>query len=73
MPKVTQLAVTLENKPGALAQICSTLGKAGVNISAVLAPEIKVLSRNNLITFYVLACGGGWCSSIGERRDAVAS
>ena len=41
MPKVTQHAVTLENKPGALAQICSTLGKAGVNISAVLAPEIK--------------------------------
>jgi hypothetical protein len=41
MPKVTQLAVSFQNKPGALAQICSALGKAGVNISAVLAPEVK--------------------------------
>jgi hypothetical protein len=31
----------LQNKPGALAQVCSTLGKAGVNISALLAPEAK--------------------------------
>jgi predicted amino acid-binding ACT domain protein len=35
MPRVTQIAVTLQNKPGALAQLCSTLGDAGVNISAV--------------------------------------
>jgi len=41
MPKVVQLAVLLQNKPGALAQVCSVLGKAGVNISAVLAPEVK--------------------------------
>ena len=31
----------MQNKPGALAQVCSTLGKAGVNISALLAPEAK--------------------------------
>jgi hypothetical protein len=35
MPRVTQIVVTLQNKPGTLAQLCSTLGKAGVNISAV--------------------------------------
>jgi hypothetical protein len=33
--KVTQIAVTLQNKPGALAKLCSTLREAGVNISAV--------------------------------------
>ena len=31
----------MQNKPGALAQVYSTLGKAGVNISALLAPEAK--------------------------------
>jgi hypothetical protein len=41
MPKVTQIVVPLANKPGALAQLCSILGKAGVNITALLAPEIR--------------------------------
>jgi len=41
MAKVTQLVVALQNKPGALAHVCSTLGKAGVNISAVLAPDVR--------------------------------
>jgi hypothetical protein len=41
MPKVTQLAVALENKPGTLAKVCSTLGKEGVNVLAVFAPEIR--------------------------------
>jgi len=49
MPKVTQLAVTLESKPGALAQVCSALGEAGVNISAVLAPEIKGKGKVRLL------------------------
>lgn len=39
MAKVTQLAVSLPNKPGALAQLCSTLGRAGVNITAIVAAE----------------------------------
>ena len=39
MTKATQLAVSLPNKPGALAQFCSTLSKAGVNITALLTPE----------------------------------
>ena len=41
MPKVTQIVVTLESKPGTLAHLCSTLGKAGVNISAVMAPGVS--------------------------------
>lgn len=41
MPKATQLVVPLANKPGTLAYLCSTLGKAGVNITAIFAPEAK--------------------------------
>jgi hypothetical protein len=35
MPVVKQLAVTLENRPGALAQLCSELAKMAINIGAV--------------------------------------
>jgi len=49
MPKVTQLVVTAENKPGALAHVCSTLGQAGVNISAVLAAEIQGKGKLRLV------------------------
>ena len=49
MPKVTQLVVTLANKPGTLAPICSTLGKAGVNISALFAPEIRGRGKVRLL------------------------
>jgi hypothetical protein len=41
MPKVTQIVVPLANRPGALTQFCSTLAKAGVNITALLAPEMR--------------------------------
>jgi len=41
MPKVTQIVVTLRSKPGTLAHVCSTLGKAGVNISALMAPGVS--------------------------------
>jgi len=40
MLKVTQIVVTLQSKPGTLAHLCSTLRKAGVNISAVMAPGV---------------------------------
>lgn len=49
MPKVTQLAVTLENKPGTLAKVCSTLGKEGVNVLAVFAPEIRGKGKVRLL------------------------
>ncbi len=40
MAKVAQLTLTLQSKPGVLAQLCSTLAKAGVNIAALCAPEV---------------------------------
>ncbi len=40
MPKVTQLTLTLQSKPGVLAQVCSSLAKAGVNIAGLCAPEV---------------------------------
>jgi len=49
MPKVTQIAITLENKPGTIAQLCSTLGKAGVNIMTMLAPEIRGKGKVRLL------------------------
>lgn len=49
MPKVTQLVVTVENKPGVLAQIASTLGQADVNILAALAPEVKGKAKLRLV------------------------
>lgn len=49
MPKVTQLATTLANKPGTLAKICSTLGKEGVNVLAVFAAEIKGRGKVRLL------------------------
>ncbi len=39
MPKVQQLVVDLESKPGVLAKVCRTLAGAGVNITALCAPE----------------------------------
>lgn len=39
MSKTTQLTLTLASKPGVLAQIASTLSRAGVNITAVCAGE----------------------------------
>jgi hypothetical protein len=39
--KATQLVVPLANKPGTLAKLCSALGKDGVNIIAIFAPEAR--------------------------------
>ncbi len=36
---VTQLAVFLENRPGALARVCEALAKAGVNIHALTVSD----------------------------------
>lgn len=52
MPKATQLTVPLANKPGTLGKLCSTLGKAGVNIAALFVPDsrrtgkVRVLVEN---------------------------
>ncbi len=39
MPVVTQLSVMVENKRGALAEICTKLAEKAVNISGLMAPE----------------------------------
>jgi len=49
MPKITQITATLQNKPGTLAQLCSTLRDAGVNISAVAASEIRGRGKVRLL------------------------
>jgi hypothetical protein len=43
--KAVQLAVLLDNKPGTLAELCTVLGKAAVNIIAISAPEAKGKGR----------------------------
>lgn len=39
MPVATQFSVMLENKPGALARICSELAAKAVNIQAIMTSE----------------------------------
>ena len=39
MPKVTQLVLNLQSKPGVLANVAGVLGKAGVNIEGVCGAE----------------------------------
>jgi len=39
MAVVKQLSVVMENKRGALAELCSELAKAAVNIRAIMVPE----------------------------------
>lgn len=39
MPKVTQLVLNLQSKPGVLANVAGVLAKAGVNIEGVCAAE----------------------------------
>jgi hypothetical protein len=49
MPRVTQIAVTLQDKPGTLAQLCSILRDAGVNISAGDAAAIAGRGKVRLL------------------------
>jgi hypothetical protein len=49
MPKVTQIVVTLQNKPGTAAQLCSTLRDVGVNISALDAAAIAGRGKVRLL------------------------
>jgi len=39
MPKVTQLVMNLQSKPGVLANVAGVLSKAGVNIEGICASE----------------------------------
>jgi len=60
MPRATQLVIPLENRPGKLAYLCSTLGEAGVNITAILAPEGKKSGKVSLMV-----------EDMGRARDAL--
>lgn len=40
MPITTQLVISGQSKPGALARVTAVLGEAGVNIKAFSAPEV---------------------------------
>lgn len=50
MPIGKQLTVTLENKPGALAELCTELSKFAVNISAIMAPESRAQTPLRMVT-----------------------
>jgi len=49
MPKVTQLVLTLQSKPGVLATVCKALADAGVNIEALCAPEAPGKGKMRLL------------------------
>jgi len=53
VPIVKQLVVTLDNRPGALATLCSELAKVAVNIEAVQAGEAGPISPVRLIVSHV--------------------
>lgn len=50
MPISKQLTVVLENKPGALAELCTELSKYAVNISAIMAPESESQTPLRMVT-----------------------
>ena len=41
MPIATQFSVMLENKPGALAEICSELAAKAVNIQGIMTSDVR--------------------------------
>lgn len=66
MPIVKQLVVTLDNRPGALAILCSELAKVAVNIEAVQAGEAGPISPVRLIVSHVDAARKV-CDSLGLK------
>jgi hypothetical protein len=61
MAVTTELSVMLENKRGALAELCTGLAKVAVNIQALMAPEqagvapIRLVVNNLEVARKVLA------------------
>jgi hypothetical protein len=41
MPVVTQFSLSLENRPGVLAEVCSELAAKAVNIEAIMASDVR--------------------------------
>ena len=48
--KITQLSVFLENRPGRLSALCSTLGDAGVNLSTLMLSDNGEFGLLRLLT-----------------------
>ena len=49
MPRTTQLTLTLASRPGTLAALAGILADAGVNITALSAPEVSGRGRIRLL------------------------
>src|SRR3989454_12163782 len=49
MPKTIQLVLNLESKPGVLAKLARTLADAGVNMTALCAPETASRGKIRLL------------------------
>jgi hypothetical protein len=49
MPKVRQLVLTLESKPGVLSKLARVLADAGVNIIALCAPETATRGKLRMV------------------------
>lgn len=49
MALVKQLSIQMENKPGTLAQLCTELARYAVNITAIMAPEVKDVGAVRLV------------------------
>ncbi len=49
MPTTTQLVISGQSKPGALARVTAVLGEAGVNIKAFSAPEVTGTGKLRLL------------------------
>jgi hypothetical protein len=49
MPTTTQLVISGQSKPGALAGVTAVLGAAGVNIKAFSAPEVMGTGKLRLL------------------------
>ena len=49
MPTTTQLVISSQSKPGALAKVTTVLGEAGVNIKAFSAPEVMGRGKLRLL------------------------
>ncbi|OQW37003.1 MAG: hypothetical protein A4E19_14825 [Nitrospira sp. SG-bin1] len=49
MPTTTQLVISGQSKPGAIARVTEVLGEAGVNIKAFFAPEVMGMGKLRLL------------------------
>ena len=76
VPIVKQLVVTLENRPGALAMLCSELAKVAVNIEAIQATETGPINPVRLLVSNVevaqKVCAGLGLKTVVEPALAVA-